>query len=165
MKLLFSNPDKIFSIIEGKGGSLDELRKVKLGRILARERYLELKDKDILDAAEFMFWFSYFVEREIRESIFEVEVIQGKVSEDIDKMVDTMTFGEKIGFIEKNYIEDENQDPFVKHLREIKTLRNHMAHGRLEKLKFGGYKLSDPRGQIKLISHFTNVCVRRKSFM
>ena len=41
-------------------------------------------------------------------------------------------------------------DKYVEVLRTIKTLRNHMAHGRFRKLVYGKYSMDDPRGQIKL---------------
>ena len=37
-----------------------------------------------------------------------------------------------------------------------------MAHGRLDRLEYGGYFLSDPRGQLKLTVHFRNAALRKE---
>ncbi|MFH1661915.1 MAG: hypothetical protein ABIA02_02370 [Candidatus Falkowbacteria bacterium] len=163
--LLKSDPDKLFKNIEQKGGSLESLKELKIGRLFAQQRFPELVKQKHLEAVEFMFWFTYFVEREIRDDIYWVEKTLGKNMETIDKKIDGMTFGEKINFIKENYSEDPNNDSYVILLGKIKDLRNHMAHGRLNKLEYGGYFLSDPRGQLKLSTHLLNACLKHEPTM
>lgn len=162
LDLLFSNPDKLFSLIEQRGGSLDDLKKLEIGKLMARKRFSELVKQDNIEAAEFVLWFSYFVEREIRDSIFYVETKLLKDPIEIDKMLDKMTFGQKIRFIEEHYIDNPKMDSYVKILKSIKNLRNCMAHGELDKLVYGGYFLSDPRGQLKLGAHLRNASLKKE---
>ena len=159
--LLFSNPDKLFALIEQRGGNLDGLKKLEIGKLMARKRFPELVKKDSIDAAEFVLWFCYFVEREIRDSIFYVETNLRKDPKEVDKMLDEMTFGQKIIFIEKHYISNPKIDAYVKVLKDIKNLRNYMAHGELNKLFYGGYFLSDPRGQLKLGVDLRNASLKK----
>src|SRR3989338_3723078 len=161
--LLFSNPDKLFTLIEQRGGSLDDLKKLEIGKLMARKRFPELVKQDSIDVVEFVLWFSYFVEREIRDSIFYVETNLHKDSKEIDKMLDEMTFGQKIKFIEEHYISNPKMDVYTKVLKDIKNLRNSMAHGELNKLFYGGYFLSDPRGQLKLGVDLRNASLRKNN--
>ncbi|KKU67412.1 MAG: hypothetical protein UX89_C0015G0003 [Parcubacteria group bacterium GW2011_GWA2_47_16] len=67
-----------------------------------------------------------------------------------------MTFGQKINFIEQQYIKNPKFDDYVKLLKTIKLLRNHLAHGRLEKLVYKNYRFSDPRACLILLVDFMN---------
>lgn len=159
--LMFSDPDKLFQIFDSVGGSWEGLKKLKIGQLFARQRFPELVTQESIDASEFVFWFAYFAEREIRDSIFEVEKALGKNPQETEDMLDEMTFGKKIKFIEEHYIGDRNSDPYVLFLRSVNDLRNHLAHGRLDKLEYGGYLLSDPRGQLKLGVHLRNSSIKK----
>lgn len=161
-KALFSNPDKFFKLLESKDFNFSGLKELDIPKLMVRERYKDLIKQDHFDAAESVLWISYFAEREIRESIFYVETKLGKNAEEIDEMLDKMTFGKKIMFIEDNYNQEGNSSAYIKILRSIKTLRNHMAHGRLNELKYGQYSLSDPRGQMKLTIDLMNAAKNKK---
>ena len=67
-----------------------------------------------------------------------------------------MTFGQKIVFIQKNYNPEGKSDKYIEILRTIKNLRNDVAHGRIEDLKYGRYSLSDVRAQMKLTIDMMN---------
>ena len=162
--LFFSDPDKIFTLVDRAGGNLDELKNLQIGKLFAQKRFPELIKQEHIGAVEFMFWFCYFVEREIGDDIYEIEILLGKNPEEIEGMVDGMDFGGKIAFIKKHYVENPNEDSYTALLKKIKDLRNHMAHGRLNKLEYGGYFLSDPRGQLKLTAHFRNALRKKEPF-
>lgn len=153
---LFSNPDEFFELLESNNFDYSGLKKLDIPKLLVRERYKDLISQDHFDAAESVLWISYFVEREITEDIFYIETKLSKNNAEIDEMLDKMTFGEKIKFVEDNYVQKKDNDLYVSVLRSVKTLRNHMAHGRLDKLKYGKYSLSDPRGQMKLTIDLMN---------
>lgn len=159
--LFYNDPDKLFSIIEKQGGSLEDIKKLGIAKIMIRERFPELIKKEHEEAVDFCFWFTYFVEREIRDTIIEVEKGLGKNIEDIDKLVDDMTFANKIIFIDKNYNTDLRSTTYINFLREVKNIRNNMAHGELDKLKYGGYHLSDPRGQLKILASLVNASLKK----
>jgi hypothetical protein len=157
LQLIFSDPEKLFVLYEKSGGNYEGLKKLKLGKLFAQVRFPEIKEKEYIEAAEFMFWISYFIECEVSNSISEIQVTLGQASkEEIDRNLDDMNFGQKIQFlVDHHYVNDEN-DPYIVLLRKIKGLRNDMAHGRLHKLEYGGYPLSHPKGQIKLTSDLKN---------
>lgn len=160
-KLFFTDPDQLFGMIQKNGGDLDGLRKLKLGKLFVKQRFPEFVNQNNEEAVDFVFWFTYFVEREIRDDIFYVETKLGKTPIDIDRKLDDMDFGQKIKFIEDNYISDKEKDTNVQVLREVKKLRNYLAHGELDKLEYGGYYLSDPRGQLKLLVQLHNSALKR----
>jgi hypothetical protein len=159
--LFFSDPDKLFKIIWDEGGNLDEIKKLKLGKLIAKQRFPELINLDREEAVEFVFWFTYYIEREIRNDIFFIETHLGKLSEQTGAMVDEMNFGQKINFIKSHYVKDPQVDNYVKVFKDIKDLRNFMAHGELDKLMYGGFYLSDPRGQLKLFANLRNGALKR----
>lgn len=161
--ILFSNPDKFFEILESKNFDFEKLKKLDMPKLFVRERYKDLIKQEHFDAAESVLWISYFAEREIREMILYVETKLGKSPGKIIESLNEMTFGAKIKFIEDNYNPKGNSDPFIKVLRSIKELRNHMAHGRLDELKYGQYSLADPRGQIKLTIDLMNAALNKKN--
>ena len=153
---LFSNPDGFFDYLELRKIDLSGLKKLDLPKLFIRKTYKELIKQENFEAAEAVFWLSYFVERDIRDSIFFVETALGKTPSEIDAKLDDMTFGDKIKFVEENYNPDRKPDAYVKVLRSIKTLRNHMAHGRLDKLQYCKYSMADVRGQMKLTIDLMN---------
>lgn len=149
--LFFNKPKRLFEIIEKMGKDINEIIPVDLGKLLIRERYKENKviTDDHFKAAEFVLWASYFVEREVSETIVDVEVIEKKRDRlEVEVEIEKMTFTPKILFIAENYSSED--DPYIKALLEVKDLRNHLAHGRWEQLCYEGYSLSDKRGQILL---------------
>jgi|AntAceMinimDraft_18_1070375.scaffolds.fasta_scaffold22304_1 hypothetical protein len=159
---LFSDPDKFFKEMEAKNFDFRVFKKNDIPKLFVHKRYKDLIKQEHFDAAESVLWISYFAEREIREAIFDVETKIGKNPDEIDKELDKMTFGQKINFIENNYNPEGKSSAFIEVLRSIKTLRNHMAHGRLNKLTYGQYSLADPRGQIKLIIDLMNAALNKK---
>lgn len=153
---LFSDPDGFFDFLEANKIDISDLKKLDLPKLFIRKRYQELFKQENFEAAEAIFWLSYFAERELRESIFFVETQLGRNSKEIDAILDEMTFGQKIVFIQKNYNPEGKSDKYIEILRTIKNLRNDVAHGRIEDLKYGRYSLSDVRAQMKLTIDLMN---------
>ena len=160
-KLFFSDPDKLFEIIKQRGGDLESFKELEFGKLFVKKKFPELIKIEHEEAVDFVFWFTYYIERETRDDIIYIEKALGKPPGDVDLMVDEMTFGQKIAFIEKNYVRKDSNDNYIKILREVKELRNALAHGELDKLVYGGYSLSDPRGQLKLFAQFSNTISKR----
>lgn len=160
--MIFRDPEQVFSLYEQNGGNYKSLKELRLEKKLIEKKFPELAEKEYTDSAEFMFWLSYLVERDLSESIAEIEVAVGRKGHaEAEKMIDDMGFGQKIKFIiQKSYVEDET-DPYVVLLWEVKKLRDHMAHGRLHQLNYKGYPLSHPKGQIILTVDLANA-LRKK---
>ena len=161
-ELFFSDPEKLFSKIKENGDNLDFVKKKQLGKLLVRERFPGLVNNKHEDAIDFLFWFIYGIEQETRDSILYVEDKLGKEKKDTEVMIDGMTFGQKIDFIEKNYVNDKDNNIYVSFMRELSKLRNHMAHGRLNELKYGGYFLSEPEGQLKIFANVRNANLKKE---
>lgn len=161
-KLFFSDPEKLFSKIKENGGSLDKIKNIDLGKLIVRQRFPELINKKYEDAIDFLFWFIYGIEKETNDSILYVQIKLGVNPQEVESMVDNMTFGQKINFIEENYIKDKNNDTYITFMRSLNKLRNHMAHGRLGELKYGGYFLSEPEGQLKIFADVSNANLNKR---
>jgi len=165
-RILWEDPDRLFSMLEKTEdfeGLLVKLKELRMGRLIAIEGFPELSDPKVEQAVDFVFWLAYWMERSIREDIISIETTLGKPIEDINRLVDGMNFGAKIKFLEDNYIDKHEKDEYIEVLREIKELRNKLSHGQLDKLTYGGYHLSDPRGQIKLTVKIRNSARRNRN--
>ena len=123
-----------------------------IARKFVKEGY-KINDEDIL-AVEFVFWFAYFVERSIQDFIVEPEVGMGGRRETIQSLTDRLSFGDKISVISELYKEDLKKGDLLSLLWKINEIRNHVAHGRFDKLKYKECELSDIRGQLKIIVDF-----------
>lgn len=161
-KLFFSEPEKLFSKIKENGGDLSFVKKMQLGKLMIRERFQNLVTDKHEDAVDFLFWFIYGIEQETSDSIFYVEDKLGKNMSDTEVMIDGMTFGQKIDFIEKNYVNDKDNNIYISFMRELNKLRNHMAHGRLHELKYKDYFLSEPEGQLKIFADVRNAHLKKE---
>ena len=160
LALLFAEPEKIFTLYELGGGDYQDLKKMQIGKVFARERFPEIAEKDQIDSAEFMFWLSYFMERELNEDIVALEIqLNSSSKEKTEAMVDKMYFSEKIKYLVDNKHLKED-DPYHIFLKKFNKLRNHMAHGRLHELVYEGYSLSHPKGQIKVTADLRNALRR-----
>ena len=157
---LLRNPDEFIRVMKEKGVAQDIKKTVDSARLLVREKY-KMKTEEI-QAVEFCFWFTYFVEREVRDLIIYPEVMSGARLEAMDKIIDRLHFGDKISLISDLYIKDPNKDEFIKTLWKINNLRNSMAHGRFNELKHGEFYLSEIEGQIKIIMDFMNSALHKK---
>lgn len=127
--------------------------KLDLGRLLVRDRY-KINDDDI-EAVEFIFWISYYLERLTEDSIV---AGQGGAEgwKGIQNIINKLHFGDKIAILSDLYFEKGKKDDFTKFLRKINDLRNSVAHGRFSELTYEGHRLSDSKGQQKLINDFIN---------
>ena len=161
-KLFFSNQEELFSKLKENGGNLDSIKKLQLGKVIVKERFPNLIDEKHEEAINFLFWFIYGIEKETEDSILYVEDKLGKNKEETEDMIDNMTFGQKIDFIEKNYIKDKGNDLYISFMRNLNKLRNHMSHGRLNELKYGGYFLSEPEAQLKIFADVHNANLNKE---
>jgi hypothetical protein len=160
--LFFTDPEKLFSKIKERGGDLDFVKKLDLGKLIVKKRFPDLVNNNHEEAINFLFWFIYGIEQDTQQSILFVEDKLGKDPEATEKMIDNMTFGKKIDFIELNYISDKENDSYISFMRTLNKLRNHMSHGRLDELKYGGYYLSEPEGQLKIFADVSNAHLNKK---
>lgn len=160
MKMVKENPDGFIKFLEDNQISFDEMRdELDLARKIVKERY-KMAEKEI-HAVEFVFWFSYFIEREAQDLIVEPEVHIGGRRESIQLLVDKLHFGDKISIISALYIENPKTDAFVSLMWKVNTLRNDVAHGRFSNLKYGGFELSDSRGQLKIVADLMNALLKK----
>ena len=74
-------------------------------------------------------------------------------------IISKLHFGEKIKIIEE--LHTEKNDPFIKLMRQVQDLRNHVAHGRFNELKYAGYLLSDNRGKMTLIANLMDALLKK----
>ncbi|MGC9968892.1 MAG: hypothetical protein ABSC29_04175 [Minisyncoccia bacterium] len=153
----FSDPDAFFSNFEKLGVDFSKI-KLDLGRIMVKKRF-GLSDQQI-DAVEFVYWMSYFVETELKKMILFVEKGLGGRINMLEIALDKLHFGDKIGLVEL-YNDKGVSDDFIKMCRKMNDLRNHVAHGRFEKLEYAGLSLSGTKGQLKLFADIKNAAAKK----
>jgi hypothetical protein len=147
------NTDKTQVTEEESINFKDNKNKLNLACILVRDRY-KLSEEDI-EAVEFIFWISYYLERLTEDSIFAGQGgVEGWMG--IQNIIDKLHFGDKISVLSDLYFEKGKKDDFIKFVRKINDLRNAVAHGRFSELTYRGNRLSDSKGQWKLINDFIN---------
>lgn len=156
-KLVDGSPDVLIKWAEENNIDFSGLDK-DIAKTFVKERF-NLSEEQFR-AADFVFWISYYIEREAEDLIIEPEVHIGARRESIELMVSKLYFGAKIELIEKLY--SSSKDPFIKLMRKVQTLRNDVAHGRLNNLEYGGFPLHDNRGKIKMIGDLRD-SLRRKA--
>lgn len=105
-----------------------------LGRSLVRGRY-QINDDDI-EAVEFIFWTIYFLERVTQDMIIEAECKVGARREAIQKIIDKLSFGDKISIVSDLYVKNPKKSDLVKLFWKVNDLRNNIAHGRFNKLTY-----------------------------
>lgn len=151
LKFLSSDPDKAFGVFEKMGTNFDDFKKLDMVRLLIREKF-KLSENQF-EAVEFVFWISYMLERNLEAIIKDVEKARMLHLENpmLEAMLDKLHFGDKISLIQKHYATEPDDKNFISFLWRINDLRNSVAHGKFDELKFGGYELHDPKGQLKLI--------------
>jgi hypothetical protein len=155
-KIVDGNPDELIKWAEEHGLDFRELSK-DVARDAVKKRFSLTEEQ--FDAVDFVFWMSYMVERDAEDLIIESEVLIGGRRKSIELLVSRLHFGDKIKFIEEIY--SSKEDPFIKLMRQIQDLRNAVAHGRFNDLKYGGYSLNDNRGKLKLIANLRDA-LRKK---
>jgi hypothetical protein len=57
---------------------------------------------------------------------------------------------------------DKGNNIYISFMRELNKLRNHMAHGRLDELKYKDYFLSEPEGQLKIFADVRNANLNKE---
>jgi hypothetical protein len=161
LKRLFTEPESVFAEYERNGGDYEDLRRLQIGKVFAQVKFPEIADNDYIGAAEFMFWIAYYIERDLNDLIIEIEVALGRQSrESVEQTLNGLVMGRKIQYmIDRKHTTDSS--PYVVFLKSFSQLRNHMAHGRLNKLEYKGYKLSHPKGQILLTSDLRNALIKK----
>lgn len=156
-KLINGDPDTLIRKAEELGVDLSDLDK-DIARKMVKERFSLTNEQ--FDAVDFVFWVAYFVEREAEDLIIYPEVKIGARQIAMDTIIGKLYFGDKIKIIEELYA--GKKDSFIKLMRKIQDMRNDIAHGRFNKLTYGGYDLSDSRGKIKLLANLRDTLLNRK---
>lgn len=153
-QLIDGNPDKLMAKCEKLGINFNDLGK-DLSKNLVKERYSLTEEE--FEAVDFVFWIAYLVERTAEELIIQPEIAAGARQAAMEIIVSKLHFGEKIKIIEE--LHTGKKDKFVKLMRKIQDMRNDIAHGRFNNLKYGGYSLSDNRGKINLIANLRDAAL------
>lgn len=141
-----NKPGELVAYINKHNIKLDGLSNIT--RSLIQDRYPDIEDT-IFDAVDFIFWFSYLVERDAEDLIIEPEVSAGARRDAMKIIVQQHSFGKKIAIIKELY--SSSKDPLIKIMEDIKVLRNKIAHGQIRDLKYKNYPLSDNLGKLMLI--------------
>ncbi|MDQ5927928.1 MAG: hypothetical protein QG633_366 [Patescibacteria group bacterium] len=155
-KLIDGDPDTLIKRAGELGIDFSDM-----GRSLARGMVtgkFSLTDEQF-ETIDFVFWISYFVERAAEEFITFPEVSVGARKEAMDVLIGKLHFGDKIKVIEELYM--GKKDKLIILMRKIQDLRNDIAHGRFDKLDYGGYSLSDNRGKLKLVANLRDALLKK----
>jgi len=156
-KLVDGDPDTLIKEAEKLGIDCSGLDK-DIAKTMVKKEF-SLTDEQI-EAVDFVFWVSYFVERVAGELIIYPEVGIGARRITMETIVGKLHFGGKIKIIEELYT--GKKDELIKLMRKIQDMRNDIAHGRFDNLTYGGYHLSDNRGKIKLIANLRDTSLNKK---
>lgn len=160
MKMIKENPSQFIKFLEDNGIDFDKTaQELDMARKLVQERY-SMNKKDI-SAVEFIFWFSYFVEKEAQDLIIEPEIQSGARREAVQILTDKLHFGDKISAISDLYVQNPKKDKFITLMRKVQDLRNAVAHGRFSELKYDNLDLSDARGQLKIVADLMNALLKK----
>lgn len=152
VKLSLSDPNKLWTMI--KNGELDishadfNLSKASL------KRHYSMTDEQI-EAVEFIYWVSYLVERSISEMISSIEKALGTNIKMIDAMLGRLHFGDKISLIDDEYNLKGQIKPFITMAWKVNSLRNNVAHGKFNDLKYEGMDLFQTKAQFKFFIDLT----------
>lgn len=160
LRMIRGNPSDFIKFLEDKKIDFDKAaQELDIGRKLVQKKY-SMSKKDI-GAVEFVFWFAYFIEREARDMIVEPEVQVGGRRQAIEAITDKLHFGDKISIISELYIQNPKKDEFISLMRKVQDLRNAIAHGRFNELKYDGRALSDATGQLKILGDLMNTLLNK----
>lgn len=155
MEILKKSPKEFADLLIRRGVDTTEVAKeLDMARRLVQERFG--MNEENIRAVEFLFWFNYYVEKEVESLIVEPEVFQGVRREFAQTLVDKLCLGEKISVISELYIDKPNKSELIKLLRTVNDFRNCVAHGRFDNLKYKNYSLADASGQLVIIGDFMN---------
>jgi hypothetical protein len=155
-KLTDGDPDALIKKMEEMGIDPSGLDK-NIAKKMVKKRF-SLTD-DQFEAVDFIFWISYFIEREAEELIIFPEVQIGAREKAMKTIINKLNFGDKIKIIEELYT--GKKDEFVKLMRKIQNMRNDIAHGRFSDLNYGNYHLSDNKGKLKLIANLKDALLKK----
>lgn len=155
-RIVDGKPEDLIKFAASLGIDFSGLDK-DIARKMVQKRFSLSNEK--FDAVDFVFWISYFVEREAESLIIEPEVHIGARKEALEIIIGKLHFGDKITIIEELYT--SKKDPFIKIMRQIQDLRNDVAHGRFDNLKYGGYSLDDNRGKLTMIADLRDAMMNK----
>ena len=155
--LLAGNPREMLKRTRELGINMDDL-KFDVKKKLIQDGY-GISDED-LEAVDFVYWVAYFVERNAGELIVDPQVKIGAQRITLEALVAHLSFGSKITIIQQLYV--NNGDALLKMMRKIQDLRNHVAHGRFDMLKYDGHKLNKGHGQILIIADIRDAYLKAK---
>lgn len=160
MQMVKDSPAKFIKYLEENGIDFDKTAvELDLARKMVTKKY-SMDDKSIR-AVEFVFWFAYLVEREAQDLIIEPEVYSGARREAIQILTDKLHFGDKISVISELYVKYPKKDEFLRLMRKVQDLRNAIAHGRFDELKYDSLDLGDARGQLKITADLMNALLKK----
>jgi len=103
------------------------------------------------EAVQFVFWTSYLTEFILAKMISKVEK-KYRATKIIDSILDRLSLGDKISIFQDQFGLEKKSKSFIGIAWRINDLRNHVAHGRFNKLEYKGLDLCNAKGQLKLLS-------------
>lgn len=145
-KLILSDPDEAWRKIQS--GEIDTSHM----EFNAVKRRVENKflTKEQIEAVESVYWATYLVEREVSDMVSSIEKTLGN-TDIVDTMLSRLAFGDKISLMDERYNAGGQIKPFVSFAWKVNKLRNSVAHGRYDDLKYEGLDLSDKKCQLKFL--------------
>lgn len=161
-KLRINDPKAFFELLERNDDNLNREHDPQWARLLVKEQF-GLSENDMV-ATEFIYWISYYTERIIKYIISEVEKSKGSTQQSfevVNFLLDSSSFWDKILVVEKFYEVNPKDSQFIKMLKIVKDFRNHVAHGRLDKLLYNDIPLWKQRGQIKLFHDLSTALLKK----
>jgi hypothetical protein len=150
-ELVLYNPNEAWRKIQN--GELD-ISHINFNILKARTKSQFNMTDDQIEAVEAAYWAGYLVERNISEMIIVIEKKSG-CTDIVDDMLEYLTFGSKISLMDKRYNKKDKIKQFINMAWKVNELRNHMAHGRFNSLKYDGLDLSDKKAQAKFLIDLT----------
>ncbi len=144
---ILSDPN-FFSKVEKGEIDIPDLKSDFSSRMV--KKIFKFTDSQI-EAVQFVFWTSYLTEFIFAKMISKVEK-KHRTMKIIDSMLDRLSLGDKIAIFNDQFSLDTKSKSFVDIAWQINGLRNHVAHGRFNKLEYKGLGLSNAKGQLRLLS-------------
>ena len=158
-KLLENTVDLILNLEKDGADFSSSAKELDIARYMVKERFSLSEDQ--INSVEFVYWISFWAEKELHKDILEIETNLGARSVAMESVLNKLHFGDKIKVMKEIYISDTKKDPYLEIYNKINNLRNAVAHGRYEELKYGGYELHEFKGQLKLLSDFRNAALTK----
>jgi hypothetical protein len=153
---LSKSPEDFIKIMESAGLDSIKMENSNIALRLANSGNPEISEENT-KAIDFCFWFCYIVERNIQKVIISVEEKIGSRKDSIERFLDEFHLSNKITLLTDYYLAEAKKEKRKKLkdiLWKVNTLRNNIAHGKFDNLKYKGHHLSKLIGQLTIIKDY-----------